>query len=203
MAIAIDVISKSIDQTTNFFKGPDLLKKWAVFAVLIFIFSIGTGEGIGGGSSGNFNSSDFSSIFENNNALDKIGETRTTTPNIEKIDNPLTGLATLPNIDFDFEKMIPIIIVIILVLFVIGFLLRIVGDASFFAILDSIKTNKVSLSLISKNISAGLNLAILETILGVLSIPFLLLFFTSIIGIYLNYVCKMFFCFFKMYYSDN
>jgi len=187
MAIAIDVISKSIDQTTNFFKGPNLLKKWAMFAVLIFIFSIGTGEGIGGSSGGNFNSADFSSIFENNNALEKIGKTGTTTPAIENLNNPLTGLAALPNIDFDFEKMIPLIIAGILLLFLISFLLRIVGEATFFAILESIKTNKVSLSLISKNISAGLNLAILETILGLLSLPFVLLFLTSTIGFFLNF----------------
>ena len=185
MAIAIDSISKSIDQTTNFFKGPNLLKKIAIFAILIFIFTLGTGESIGGGG-GNFNTSDFSTIFENNNALEKIGETNSLQTNIENGTNPLTGLATLPNINFDFEKFIPLIIAVILLLFVIGFVLRVVGEASFFAILDSIKTNKVSLALISKNISSGLNLTILETILGVLSIPFLLLFFTSIIGFLLN-----------------
>jgi len=186
MAIAIDVIEKSINQTTGFFKGPGMWRRWANFAFIIFIFTMLTGEGIGGSGGGsNFNLGD-SSLFN----PDQGGDSFDFTPKTESFfpGDPLTAFASITDGLPDFEQLIPIIIGVVLFLLVLGFLLRIVGNAAMFGAIKAAEKNKLEPGLITGNFPKGVSLAIVQLVFGLLSLPFLIMFIAAFLGFFVNII---------------
>ncbi len=152
---AIDLIEPAIDKTKKFFSGPGLFWKWVKIGLLVFVFSLFSGGG--GGSNFNFNS----------NSLD-----------ITKIKDGLTGLpawfASIPQQTinaFAFWILIGIVI-----LFVFSIIFTLLKNMCFFAILESVSTNQVSIiSYLKKFYRKALSLSILEITLALLGLPFMLI----------------------------
>ena len=157
---ALDVIQPAIDNTVAFFSGPGLFKKWVKIGVLAFIFSILSGGGGGGGqgfSSGFNDSSGPGSGTEFGQALADIS----------------AGIAAIPQETVNL--IIVGIMVGVVVLFVLGIVLTLLKNMCFFAILESISTNKVEIiPYLGKFFGKALSLTILEIVLGLLSLPFVL-----------------------------
>ena len=181
MPISVDVLEKSLSQTTGFFKGPDLFKKWAKMAFILFVFALFTGGGLGGGG-GSFDTGNLPSLGDTGSGS---GVSTVSFLGQEDPLSNLTGFATLPT-DLNFESLLPIILVLIIVVLIVVFILRIIGNAALFAALNSIETNIVRIGAIKENLSKGFSLAGLEFILGLLFLPFAIMLGLAIIGLFFN-----------------
>ncbi|MFH1391423.1 MAG: hypothetical protein ABIH20_03885 [Candidatus Diapherotrites archaeon] len=147
---AIDLISPAIEKTKAFFTGPDLRTKWIKIGILVFIFTILSGGG--GGSGGNFGSPGDSTEFN------EVG------PQIQSAIDSITPET--------WSLIITVAIVGFILLFLLGILLNQIKNITFFAILESLKTNKVLIVPYWKKFwGKAISLTIFNTIIGVLSIP--------------------------------
>lgn len=203
MAIATDAIQKSIDQTKNFFTGKDLTKKWLKLAFILFLFALFTGNGISGNFGGNYSQSgadsSFSEFFEgmeNGNTEYNVMQERDCTtsdcaiqPGAMPGNNP--NFANLLN-NIDWGTVAAWILVAIIVLMILAFILKIIGNAAFFTALKAIETNEVRIGLINNNFGKGLNLTILETALGLIGLSFVLMFIGAIFAAVYKLLAKVF-----------
>jgi len=168
---ASEVIQPAIDKTKAFFKEPGLFGKWVKIGLLIFVFSMLSGNG-GMNLQNQFNMPG--------------GETD---PAVQQaVTQAFNDVST--TISQEFNTILAIAAVILVILFVIGFIFTLLKNMCFFSILESASTNKVEImSYLRKFYGKALSLTIFEIILGLIAIPFLLMllfvgavFFLSIFG---------------------
>ncbi len=175
---AIDLIQPAIDKTLAFFKGPGLFWKWVKIGVLVFIYSMLSG----GGSSfnfnlGNFNSGDSAGVKEGlSNAFSEFS----------------AWFASIPAQTMDM--IIIWIMVGIVILFMVGVLFTLLKNMAFFAILESISTDKVKIIPYMKQFyKKAFSLTFVEIVFGLIHLPFVLIlllaiasFFSAIFGFSLS-----------------
>ncbi len=158
---SIDIVQSCIDKTKKFFSGPDLKSKWLKIGILVFIYSILSGGG--GGGSG------FSSGSESGSGVGNIEN------QIQNLINSITP-----------EMWTMIFIggaLVFLFLVILGIILTLIRNMTFFSILESIETNSIGiLSYFKKFYSKAISLTIFELIVGLLMIPLMLGFTTLVIG---------------------
>ncbi len=161
---ALDLIGPAIDKTTAFFKGPGLKTKWIKIGILIMIFELLAGGGGGGGGPG---------FSTNNGSLGEIGPT---------IQSTITAITAET-----WMLIFTVAIVGFVLLFLVGIILTQLRNITFFAIVESLTTNKVMIIPYWKKFwGKAVSLTILQVILSLLSLPFVLaLLFLLVAGLLL------------------
>ena len=191
MPIAIDVIERSLNQTTAFFRGPNLFGKWAKFALIVLIFSLFTGSGINAGF--DFNSGDFSRfgdvIEPSGTGIDSVVNRYSETVAGMPANSPATGMVMLPYLgETDAQMIFALAAVLVAVVIIICFVLRIIGNAALFAAITACEKNDVRLGLISQNLGRGLNLTVLQFLLFLMELPFLIMLVIAVLGAALIFI---------------
>jgi len=152
---AIDAIHPGFDKTLAFFSGPNLFWKWVKIGILVFIFSMLSG---GGGGSPNLNlpaNEGFASADEAFSAMS-------------------AWLASIPQQTINLIMVWAVVAIVLL--FIIGVLLTLLKNMCFFAILESASTNKVKIiAYLKKFYRKAVSLTLFEVVLGLISLPFMLI----------------------------
>lgn len=153
---AVDSIREAIDETIAFFKGPGLLKKWLKIAILLTIINLLSGGGA------NFK---VELPCKDCEAVDLSAIT--------------TQIASIPS-----ETILIIGLIIVLALFIIGFILTLIKNMCFFSVLESISINNVRIiPYLKKFFSLAFSLALFEIILGIIFIPVTIAWLIVIAGL--------------------
>ena len=161
---AIDSIEPAMNRTRAFFSGNGLLRKWAKLAALILVFSLLTG-GMGG----------FNSSYE----FPADTESASTAKAQEMITGFINWISSI-----DIVVLAGIIIAAILLLTILGAIFSTIKYTAQLSILEGITTNEVKiLGYAGKFLGRGFSLAMLDLLLGLITMPFSLLFISGIIGI--------------------
>ncbi len=210
MVIALDALGKSLNDTSSFFSGPGLFDRWLKFALIILVFTTFTGEGLGGG--GGLNLGD---LLEGIKAPSDSGNqplpnpisagtagglpnaaTAGLAPSLENgfPQNPLTGLGPLISISdlqkVDWNALLSIIIGAAIALLVLGFILRVIGNAAMFTAFRCAQEKSVEFGWVKENLGKGFGLAVLQFALGLLELPFLLMFAASSLVLFFKVIAK-------------
>ncbi|AJF60700.1 MAG: hypothetical protein J4224_01435 [Candidatus Diapherotrites archaeon] len=190
MPIATDALGKSFKQTEAFFNKPNMVGRWLRFAFILLVFTLFTGSGFYSGANFNFGSGDFSGFFdvlqERPSGGLENGISSSVAQEENNVDTIASALAVLNDSEINFEGIIFWIIVVLIVLFVIMFFLRILGNAAMFSAIRGAETGEVSVRSIPSNISKGFSLSLLETMIFLAMLPFLVFLVLALIGFFWN-----------------
>ncbi|VVB99724.1 Uncharacterised protein [uncultured archaeon] len=198
MPIAVDALEKSLRDSQAFFTSPDLMRKWAKFALIIMLFTLFTGEGIGGGG-GSFSfpsGSRTSQGYPSASPALPLSNTGTlsTSPGPEAAPQvpSIAGLASMvQSYNINWSAIMVYVLVAIVLLMLLGFLLSIVGHAAMFAGIRCIRENDVQLSWIRENLGKGLSVSLLKLAICIFELPFILMFFLAVAVFFMSLISPL------------
>lgn len=206
--VAIEAIEKSIKSTREFFAGPGMLKKWALFAIIVTIFSLFSAESLSGGgnidipSGSDYSSSDsYSSSYSGSGTINNAAFEQPSMP-----PNSVTGLAVAAANGIDWGSILKNIgqylVVFLIFLIIIVFILRVIGNAAFFAAIRCVQQNDVQFGWISQNMGKGLALTIFQAVFFLVELPFLVAALLGGIVLFFQFFSAVFSSFSKASGSD-